>query len=39
MNTPNPREGWEEYAKQMHENGDDELLIPDVFPNDVDLEW
>ncbi len=26
-----PRQDWEQYAKQMRENGDDELLIPDVF--------
>lgn len=26
-----PREGWEEAFRQMHENGDDELLIPDIF--------
>jgi hypothetical protein len=25
----NPREGWDEAFKQMHENGDDELLFPD----------
>jgi antitoxin MazE len=26
-----PREGWEQAFKEMHENGDDELLIDDVF--------
>ena len=26
----NPREGWEEQMKKMHERGEDELLIPDV---------
>jgi len=33
-----PRHDWEQQAKQMRENGDDELLIPDVFPDDADLE-
>lgn len=26
-----PREGWDQAFKEMHENGDDELLIDDVF--------
>lgn len=26
-----PRKGWEELFREMHENGDDELLISDVF--------
>lgn len=26
-----PRQGWAEAAKRVYENGDDELLIPDVF--------
>ncbi len=26
-----PREGWEESFRQMHENGDDSLLINDLF--------
>lgn len=26
-----PREGWEEAFREMHENGDDEMLIPDIF--------
>lgn len=25
------RVGWDSAFKEMHENGDDELLIPDVF--------
>jgi len=29
-----PREGWEESFRQMHENGDDKLLIPDVFDDE-----
>jgi len=34
-----PREGWVEAAKRCHECGDDELLIPDVFDDDLDWEW
>lgn len=34
-----PREGWEESFKQMHENGDDRLLIPDVFDEETWEEW
>lgn len=26
-----PRKGWAEAFKKMHEAGDDKLLIPDVF--------
>ena len=29
-----PRQGWAEAFKKMHENGDDELLIPDVFEDE-----
>jgi antitoxin MazE len=31
---PNPREGWEEAFKLMHNNGDDALLIDDVFEDE-----
>ena len=31
------RKGWEKSFKKMHENGDDKLLISDVF-NDEDFE-
>lgn len=34
-----PREGWDEAFKQMHENGDDELLIPDIFEDEDLSEW
>ncbi len=34
-----PREHWAEAAKDMHRCGDDELLIPDVFDDDLDLGW
>lgn len=30
-----PREGWEEAFRQMHEAGDDELLIDDVFEDET----
>lgn len=32
------REGWEEAAKRARTRGDDALLIPDVFVDDVDPE-
>ena len=32
-----PRSGWENEFKKMHENGDDNLFIQDVF-NDENLE-
>jgi len=31
------REGWAEAAKLMHEQGDDELIIDDLF--DIDKTW
>jgi len=34
-----PRTGWDEIFSQMHENGDDQLLIPDVFPDEDSEEW
>lgn len=34
---PEPRQGWAEAAKQMHEAGDDVLLSED-FPNSFDQE-
>ena len=30
-----PRKGWEESFQEMHENGDDQLLIPDVFEDEL----
>lgn len=30
-----PRAGWSTQFKQMHENGDDQLLIDDVFEEEV----
>ena len=32
-----PRQGWEESFQEMHANGDDKLLIDDIF-NDENLE-
>ncbi|MFH1161335.1 MAG: AbrB/MazE/SpoVT family DNA-binding domain-containing protein [bacterium] len=32
-----PRQGWEKSFQRMHENGDDKLLIDDIF-NDENLE-
>lgn len=29
-----PRKGWEESFKEMHENGDDQSLIDDVFEDE-----
>jgi len=34
-----PREGWEEAFRQMHQNGDDKLLIPDVFDDETWEVW
>jgi antitoxin MazE len=34
---PEPRTGWEFAFKKMHQNGDDKLIIDDVF-NDENLE-
>ncbi|KAB4875418.1 AbrB/MazE/SpoVT family DNA-binding domain-containing protein, partial [Bacteroides thetaiotaomicron] len=32
-------QGWAEAAKRAHENGDDELLIPDVFEDEKFEDW
>lgn len=34
-----PRKGWEKAFKKMAENGDDRLLINDVFDNENLDEW
>ena len=34
---PKPRQGWEKSFQEMHANGDDRLLIEDIF-NDENLE-
>ena len=32
---PGVRQGWEEAVAMMHQNGDDELLIPDIFEDET----
>ena len=34
-----PRKGWAEAFKKMHEEGDDQLMIPDVFEDEEPEEW
>ena len=34
-----PRQGWDDAFKEMHERGDDELLIDDVLDDDFFEEW
>lgn len=34
-----PRKGWEKAFKKMHENGDDQLLMDDVFEDETFEEW
>lgn len=34
-----PRQGWAEAALQAHNNGDDQLIVPDVFPDENMKEW
>lgn len=34
-----PREGWEASAREMRANGDDRLLIRDVFEDEEFEEW
>lgn len=34
-----PRKGWEQAFAQMHANGDDTLLINDVFADETFEEW
>ena len=33
------RKGWEKAFKKMHENGDDKLIVSDVFKNEDFEEW
>ena len=33
------RKGWENEFKKMRENGDDQLLIPDIFNDETFEEW
>ena len=34
-----PRKGWEKAFKKMHERGDDELIMNDVFEDENLEEW
>jgi antitoxin MazE len=34
-----PRKGWEQSFKKMHENGDDALLMDDIFDDENFEEW
>ncbi|MCG9879766.1 MAG: AbrB/MazE/SpoVT family DNA-binding domain-containing protein [Bacteroidia bacterium] len=34
-----PRKGWEKSFKKMHENGDDQLLLNDIFEDETFEEW
>lgn len=34
-----PRKGWEKSFKKMNENGDDSLLIADIFEDENLEEW
>lgn len=37
--TSTPRKGWEKAFKKMNENGDDNLLITDMFEDENLEEW
>lgn len=34
-----PRKGWDQAFKKMHEKGDDQLLVDDVFGDESFDEW
>ena len=34
-----PRKGWEKAFMEMHANGDDKLLLPDIFEDENLEEW
>jgi antitoxin MazE len=34
-----PRKGWEEAFKEMHLNGDDNLIMADIFEDEDPEEW
>lgn len=34
-----PRKGWEKQFKKMHENGDDQLLMDDVFDDETIVDY
>ncbi|MCX6269699.1 MAG: AbrB/MazE/SpoVT family DNA-binding domain-containing protein [Bacteroidetes bacterium] len=37
--TSEPRQNWEKAFQEMHSNGDDSLMIPDVFTDENLDEW
>ena len=37
--TSSPRKEWEKSFKKMHENGDDNMMIDDVFEDENFEEW
>jgi antitoxin MazE len=34
-----PRQGWDEAFKEMHERGEDELLLDDMLDDDIIEKW
>jgi len=34
-----PREGWDQAFKKMNEEGDDQLILPDLFEDENLEEW
>ena len=34
-----PRKNWDKAFKQMHKNGDDQLLVNDIFEDESPEEW
>lgn len=36
---PEPRKGWEAAFKKMHESGEDQALLPDIFDDENLEEW
>ncbi|MEI7596734.1 MAG: AbrB/MazE/SpoVT family DNA-binding domain-containing protein [Bacteroidota bacterium] len=36
---PNPRKGWEKAFEKMNQNGDDKLLMNDIFEEESFDEW
>ena len=36
---PSPRKNWDKEFKKMHQNGDDTLLLDDVFEDENLEEW
>ncbi len=38
-NDQSPRKGWAKAFKRMAKNGDDALIIPDIFEDEIFEEW